>query len=301
MSELDTYNTNEAQLALVKTQAKLSEAEWNAFVALGEIGETIDLLRNPLKSFLKSFKDFLSGKNKSKQLRKTQLLGDLLSSHWLMYRYAIIPLISDIMAAIALFKKKLDQLEGMQRISSGQEIAYPIKGSVTESNSGFRWTMQYERQMYRKTIHHVYFEQALMSTNELLAKWMGFSPSQILNNAWELTRLSFVLDWVLAVGDWLSAITPDPSLKYLGNCTSQKITKRITCDVTSITHEVGLRYDKPVILPRYTWDSSTLHRQVGTTTGVLPPFNPDFLKLKRILDSISLLWQPATTAARRLR
>lgn len=300
MSELDEYNTNEASLAIVKTQAKLREAEWNAFVALGELKETIELLRNPLKCLRDSLQNFLNNKGR---FRRTVFVGDTLTGSWMTYRYAIVPLISDVIAAAKLLKKKLEQIEGMQRISGGQRVDLPKIGSCsyTDGNSGFTWQMAYDRQMYRLTVHHVYFERMLMSTNEFLARALGFDLPSLATNLWELVTRSFVIDWVFAVGDWLAAITPDPKLVYLGNCTSQKIVKRITCDVVSIRHEVGLRTDRPVILPRYTWDSSTLHRQVGTSTVVMPPFNPNYLKIKRLLDSLSMLWHPATQNVRRLK
>lgn len=298
MSELDEWSTNEASLAVVKTRAKLREAEWNAFVALGELRETLELLRNPLKCLRDSLLQFLKKQGK---FRKTLLVGDAASGSWMTYRYAIVPLISDVIAAVKLLQKKLEQIQGMQRVSGGQRVDMPLSGTVSDSSWGFTWVMAYERQMYRLSIHHVYFERMLMSTNELLARLMGFDQSQLAQNVWELVSRSFVIDWVFAVGSWLAAITPDPKITYLGNCTSQKIVKRITCDVVSIRHEIGLRRSEPVVLPRYTWDSSTLHRQVGTSTVVMPPFNPNYFNIKRLLDSLSMLWHPATANVRRLK
>lgn len=303
------WNQNEANLSQVKAEAKLSEAEWNATCSLGELAETFHMLKDPLQNIAKLF-GYLSMPNKlAKQLkmygRKVDdklVVADYASGSWLLYRYGINPLIQDIVAGIKYFETKLQQkIEGLQRCSGGQTVEDKVEDTQISTLGSFSWRTRYMKRTTRKTISHVYYEQKLLSDLWFTLKSLGAHPSQIPANIWEWTWLSFTVDWWLSVGNWLQAITPAPGVNLKGRCVSQKVTETIDIDVTSITYPTGLRPEVPVVLPFYRWHIEQLERRVVTTPVVLPPFNPNFFKIERALDTVSLIWTLGSNNLKRIK
>lgn len=288
-----------ADMAKVKAMSKLKEAEFDAGVALGELKETLDLLRNPFAALTAQFTKMLREKRKPKHKRKgvnqTEGVLDILAGSWLTYRYGMIPIMSDIQSIIQLCERKVRKIEGMQRKSGGDEVIrsdWKIKSDLLVSVGvpSMYLTALFEFKRTYKTIHHCYYLRDFESAEENMMRILGLHPVQFTNFLYETTRLSFVLDWFVAVGDWLRAFTPDPRISFSGNCVSQKISTEMRATVTRIASPVGLDPTQPVVLPSFTAKSSFLERRVATAEVVMPPFNPNFFTVKRLLDSLSLVW-----------
>lgn len=287
-----TWNQSYANLAQVKALSKLKDAEFDAGTALGELKETLNLLRNPFSALTN---EMLKIYKHGRKVNKTASLLDALSGGWLTYRYGIIPLMLDIQNIIQLCEKKLRQIEGMQRESGGlkhssnfvTKIDNDLKiGDITRINS----TTVFEFERVYKTTHHCYFLRSFESQDLATMRMLGMHPSQFTSILWELTRLSFVVDWFIAVGDWLRAFSPDPTVSFLGHCVSQKIETTIKATMTRVSSPYGLDTTKAVVLPSYWAHSSILERRVVTAGVVFPPFNPNFFTVKRLLDSLALVW-----------
>lgn len=307
--QFPVWNQNEANLAQVKAEAKLSEAEWNATCSLGELAETLHMLKNPLQNVAKLFGYLTMPGKLAKQLKiygakvdDKLVTADYASGSWLLYRYGINPLIQDIKAGIEYFEKTLQQkIEGLQRCSSGQVVEDRIEDTQISTLGNFSWRTRYMKRTERKSIVHVYYEQKLLSDLWFKLKSLGAHPSQIPSNLWEWTWLSFTVDWWLSVGNWLQAITPAPGITLKGRCVTQKVVETIDIDVTSVTCSKGLRPEIPVVLPFYRWHIEQLERRIVTTPVVLPPFNPNFFKIKRMLDTVSLIWTLGSGNLKRIK
>lgn len=309
LGDYGTWNQNEANLAQVKAEAKLQEAEWNATCSLGELAETLALLKNPFQNVTRLLGYLTMPTKLAKQLKMLNykvddklVIADYAAGCELLYRYGLVPLISDIVAGIKYFETVLEQkIEGLQRCGAGVRVVNKYTDNVTWTLSDF--TVSSVVQMEEITESHcaVYYEQKLLSDLWWKLKTLGAHPAQIPANLWEWTWLSFTVDWVVAVGDWLQAITPAPGITLKGRSTSQKITRKIDVDVISISYPKGLRQDLPVVLPYYRWNSRKLERRVPTTAVALPPFNPNFFKLWRLLDTLSLIWSLNSKHLKRIK
>lgn len=294
----EVWVQSEADIAWLKVQSKLREAEFDCLVALGELAETLHMLKNPFKAVTDATSKLYWNVGRAK---KGLITADALTGAWLSWRYGIKPLISDILKIIELWDKKIKQLEGMQRKAGGVKVIQQSDKHWTFPWAHWQIHNRWEERIERKSTYHVYYERLLEANYMFLLRSIGMHPSAIPAGMWELTRLSFVWDWFFLVGDWLRAIVPDPTLKYLGACVSQKTQRVLEFSTINISASIGVDPTVPVVLPLWKWRSNVLERRVGTATVELPPFNPNYLKLTRVLDTISLLWGSLTHDIKRIK
>jgi len=155
--------------------------------------------------------------------------------------------------------------------------------------STLNFTVGVTRNLTVETHANLYYHQKMLDVIEIYNHRYGLSLSDLPGVAWELTRLSWVIDWFWGVGRWLSAIKPNPRIDYLGNSVSQVLTEE---RIYSVKDPNSSGYPAIVISPaKYVWKSQSLVRVVNQPTPVLPAYNPDFFKIERSVDSICLLWQ----------
>lgn len=294
----ETWDQNQANVAWVKAQAKIQEAEFDCTVALGELAETLAMLKNPFKALTDACSKLYWNVGRA---RKGLITADALTGAWMSWRYGIKPLISDILKIVELWDKKVKQLEGMQRKAAGIRVIDRVDTSWTKTWAHFTIHNRWEERVERKTTYHVYYERLLEANLMFILRSLGMHPSNIPAGMWELTSKSFVWDWFFLVGDWLRAITPDPSLKMLGACVTQKTERLIDVTSTHVSCSIGLDPTIPVVLPAWRWRSEVMERRVGTAAVALPPFNPNFFKLTRMLDSLSMMWGSLTRDINRIK
>lgn len=186
-----------------------------------------------------------------------------IASLWMTYRYSIMPnvyLVRDI-------GKALDRLS-WTRVSendSGSE-ASPLQELEGWSVSGTRET----RVTATCSI-------SITPGNSPLSKLTAVASGNLLVTAWELVPLSFVVDWVFNVGDFISSLLPPPDQIDRGICISSRYSANVTYRDTSSGASVQIirnSYNRDV-MPRSFNGSLLLNAN---------------LNWKRQLDSAALLW-----------
>lgn len=151
-----------------------------------------DLLRHPYKS-----------------LRK---LGDW----WMQYRYGIMPLAysyRDLM-------KNLNR--GICMTSRKSKVVSPQRTNVTLPGSGstYFWTETLGEHKISATVF-----QQFDSTNDSVLSGLGMNPCA---TAWELIPYSFVIDWFVNAGDYITRRTSRPLSKYHWACISHRENYAVT-------------------------------------------------------------------------
>lgn len=313
------WDTNLARLSLNKCYAKLNAPDADFAVMLGELRETLELLLHPFKSLDYFLHHFYSRRlveytkiNRNVPIWDMRRTSDLshynlsfaeffaknaknhakmAADSWLMFRYGIMPLINDINSIIKLFADKVKKMLGMM---------YRQKASVAVDASGtydfgtdywnFGITTRETKRSRIVSTSILYYERVLTSTMDLFNRSIGFDLSQVPAASWELIKFSFVVDWIFRVGDWLQAIMPNSSLRIVGGCTSQVIETTLTYDpIRTIDNNLVVTWSKT---PQLVWTIRQLIRNVDSSKPALPAFNPNFLNIKRTLDTLALLWRP---------
>jgi hypothetical protein len=288
--------------ALIKTHAKVNDVIWDFGTFLGEIGETIHMLRNPFKNL----STWVSREQKIARLARYNPKGlnylkdatpfaYFIADNWLQYRYGIMPLIYDCVSAIKAITAVFDkQSLAMHKKGSREKLI-----SSTTSNIG-RWgianitcEISESTKLTTETSCGIYYHQKYLEQSQKLAAILG-DVYDIPSIAWELMKFSFVFDWFVNVGSWLKAIKPNPRIIIDGGYVSE-----VLDTLTKRTVLRPLIFSGPAMInvrPEYLWHTRTLIRQTNLTLPITPAVSPNPLNLKRELDSVALLWRPIEQA-----
>lgn len=271
-----------------KAFAKLQQSDFGTGVFLGELGETINLLRHPFRELAsllssKTWRDAVKGS----------------SSAWLQVRYGVMPLYRDIMSLHELLLKKA-AAQHLKLLKRRSKLLSPPTVTVTSRSHGdlgFYWTRVQKDTISVKSVSTVHYYTSMNAWMRTLQVW-GLSPYQVPEVAWELISLSFVVDWIVRIGDWLSAITPNPQLQVCGCQTSQVITTERNVIASNIYMPNNTVVEsKP---SEYNWNGSLLKRMIDPNQpAYLPAFNPSLLRFNQKVDSLALIVQRLLQASRK--
>lgn len=179
-SELDTCLTT-------STVASQRAGAVDVLTAFAEAPETINSIWDACKAILRYY---LEVRKKVKRLEGVSDPGaiEAIANLWLQYRYAILPNVYLIEDALAY----LDQ---------NSRIFQTERQGERHIQSGFEyngWTVpdfEVVHRCFMKTGYKAGFQ---------LRDLQSWGPT----TAWELVPLSFVVDWVIGVGDFLTALRP---------------------------------------------------------------------------------------------
>lgn len=275
-----------------KALSKIGNSLFDGGVELGELRETLEMIRNPMQSL----RNLLNKNNE--QLRRqiaralrdpvwfartVKEVGSVAADTWLQVRYGVRPLISSIQSAIELASKSLQKADANAiRRKGSQTVDSQTKKSTVYVSTRHRVHLVAESKtrIHAYAYYRRYVDQTWRSA-------LGLAPEAIPEIIWELTRLSFVWDWIFSIGPFLGAISYKPGVTLLGGLSGFKTTQTVTCTSERKTIQGDV------------WSATTCgeslvrsHFQRFTQTGALPPsyLGPANLSLLKTIDSLALLW-----------
>lgn len=186
---------NEELEALSKLADTIRGHSFDASVFVGELGQTADLIGSNCKKVLTAYRDLRRGNweqclrtlgtfSKGHKGPKSLNYEDL-ASFWLELKYGWEPLIGDVYEgckAIDVIKKKQNVVYRASQTLTDQVVADSLGNLVTRRNS-------------------VRLKCTLTENPSTMASLNLQNPATVL---WELTPWSFVVDWFVPVGAYLS-------------------------------------------------------------------------------------------------
>lgn len=232
------------------------------------------------------------------------------SSFWLEVRYGWLPLVYSIQDAAA----HLGWLMGNPKLQNRtlRSHARYSDERLTESFDSAGTADGYLFEVTRKTLDR---------TENTIKYWVKVVPSSYelhqLNNAgfvnlaevaWELTRLSWVVDWFVPIGDWISSFSSLVGLSVTD--AGYSVARETTTSVTFLGPNVrglpsGGGYtvsgcDDEIRRESYEYTRYSKTQLDQLLGGVYPSFPPVKIKLnaKRFVDAFSLLIQAGHSALR---
>lgn len=293
------------QLALQKAKSKVAAADLDLGETLGEYKETIQLLRDPLgqlKKFLLSDRArnwrLLLALAKGDKRQINRLLGrtgkasaDTMSSTWLELRYGIRPLVYLIQDVIEMVQRKQKAVFDPSKIRSARSTLSFTEEDSLEYNYLIQ-SIQFEGDVEVKDLITVHAAiQYRQSDEQSFLDTLGLTPRYLPETVWNLTRLSFVVDWIFSIGPWLGSLRVAPSVDVLGNTVGVRIKRTIHPQYTA-------RYNTPTTVgegthcPMPNMEYNSYDRKCNVDISYLPHFTwGRTLDLFKAIDSISLIWQ----------
>lgn len=278
--------SNQLALAIGTLAGKVKDVDFDAAVFIGEGKETYQMFH----SFAIALRSAAAAAKRGDSAGVMRALGirggtpdDLSKSAanaWLLLQYGVRPLINDITGALKALEKSLDSSRYMK---AGTRNTYEDTIVKDFSSDGVYhkqfWTLKADtaaRVKYR-------------ISNTQLASLSSYGLTNPLTVAWELTKLSFVVDWALRVGAWLSAFDAYLGKSFESGSTTQFL--RTRCDGVYIrTKAPGYNY----YFERrdYGWSSVSCKREqlTGFPYPTLPGYRFD-PGLFHITTSLALLRQ----------
>lgn len=177
-------------------------------VILGELRETLSMLRSPAAALRKGLGEYLSTvKHRSRGARKkSSTISKVAAESWLEYSFGWVPLFHDIADATAAYKSLSRKAETI-RIGAG---GYAEKQLDRSSYAGAYMNYLYYRETYLYTSKaHVRYTGAVRvtagvnSAAEVMDRF-GLTFKEFVPTAWELIPWSFLVDYFTNIGDILS-------------------------------------------------------------------------------------------------
>lgn len=231
---------------------------------LAELPETLKMIFEALRLLLTKY---LEVKRKVDILRENKVnqadLVSQVSALWMQYRYGIMPNVYMIQDGLKYIDASLVEYI---TVRAGEQLEVPLpewRGWSTSSGV--------------PAIERVFLKNRI--DIDSLTKQTAFLKTDILSTAWELIPLSFVIDWALNIGDFLSSLSaPTGSVQEAAQRSIQ--VKPVTLSLTNpdfpgavFTATVGI-YSSELIQPS---------DHIGLAFDLT-------LTLKRKLDALALLW-----------
>lgn len=293
--------SSERDISIAKAWSNISRNEMQILASLGELPETLSWIKSIFTRAIKVFKglknlksavglaDELLKAGKARKAKKVmQRVGDKISTSlskagtlttpvdlWLEYRYAIRPLVFEMVSAIKALKTSIAKgtrftSRGFHEKQTYEVTNYPVTGGGwVDLNRRIALT---RRSNYRAGV----LSNIEDDINDIMAIW-GFD--QPLQSIYELIPFSFIVDWFFNIGTIIGAWSPKASLSVLSSWIMEQhyIKTVMTCDqftpctlIPSSNHwdYVAVNTDN-----YYEW-GTTIKRRIPTPDRpILPSFN----------------------------
>jgi len=137
-----------------------------------------------------------------------------LASLWLEYQYGWRPLVSSCVGAVELYQQQLEVGKSIRVQSYVREAFENIKQSTTDFAS---WNHAYHTNITTgsyKVGYTIYYK--VTNQDAVLLSQSGLSNP--LNLGWELLPFSFVVDWFVGIGNYLSSLDATLGLTFEKGC-----------------------------------------------------------------------------------
>lgn len=196
---------------------------------------------------------------------------------WLEYWYGWYPLVMDIFGLCELLNeglKKQDQLFRVTRLVTESTPARPFFGSETGIESSGTFDISAKATIWFKVVSSIHALSELGLINPLSV-------------AWELTTLSFVIDWLIPVGDWLQSLT-----SMAGTVTVDAHCVHAVSGSAHAWHKNPGTGVAPLgILPSTQLQLMCMHRRVYSSAPIPLPYMRNPMSTKHLVTATALLAQ----------
>lgn len=233
-----TKADNAAKAKLYKA-IKAQQVKMTGGVFLGELAQTVRLIKNPALALREGLGDYLTTLHKRKRGRHTKSsLRKTAADTWLEYVFGWTPLINDVEDAYKAYRHLIDKIssERVQVRAEEEKIYYQsIFGSSHAEKLYFLSHLlvtQKIESIWTAGLKAV--AQGGAAQNPSAITTFGLNAREFIPTAWELIPWSFVVDYFTNVGDIISAACTDTSsVTWLSRTIRKTFTQKVTCGFDS--------------------------------------------------------------------
>lgn len=205
-----------AQIAQVEIGCllKVKDAKVNLGVSFGERLEVANMFEQNARALGKAARAFRKGKLKA-AAKALGLTWKDVPSKWLEFQYGWKPLVSEIYSGCEaiLEADRKDQKRTWYTVKDGSSVKINDRYNAGDNGSGITWSHNGGHSDVKCRFD---FGPPVTQRDKLLQdldQWGILNPAEI---AWELLPFSFIVDWAVPVGDFLSALTAGVPYSFKG-------------------------------------------------------------------------------------
>lgn len=276
--------------ARTRTLNKLSQKKWDLGVAAGELKQTVGLVSDLADSMVGFVDRTVNAKRRMKQqlhrffrrvrqhgdfyqaaaevgLKDISLLEDLRNA-WMQYSFGVKPLVSDIQASGKYLSDLLfkDAAAVTFRVKAGAKRESEVRDYLADLSDPVK-----RRALGTTTVwvhYSVVYEMPIGGTGPL--NELGLDNG--LATAWELTTLSWMVDYVLGMGDWLQSLTATKGLIFREGCRSEL--ERCVISSVELKSDGAVDYIRPAGPLVTAIESGRFTRSLIPAGGLTPAIAP---------------------------
>jgi hypothetical protein len=223
--DLITYADVERK-ARQKVLQKLKDSSVNLAQAFAERKQTVSMISKSVNRLasaalavrrgnLNHAVNLLGMKYAGKDLRKeVKPHPSNLANYWLEFNYGWRPLLSDIKGSAELIAKTF--AENRPSVATGSHTQFKTDRGLCRQGDG--WREDYLSQHFARSRYVIQFRE----DNAFAARMASTGITDPLLLAWELLPYSFVVDWFLPIGSYLSSLSATRGLVFYRGSVSKQ-------------------------------------------------------------------------------
>lgn len=286
-----------------KARAKVKDQDVNLAVAFGEraataggVADVVTTLTKTVRALRRrDYERAMRELGLRKRNRKT--LPNEPANAWLALQYGWLPLLSDVHGSCEALEKADQNRDRYRATVKASHSSKELDISVLTESVG---TCYIDIQKQVTTSHKAMTRLDYVLRNPLLATMSQMGVTNPLEVAWELVPFSFVADWFVPVGRYLSDLDATIGWEFLGGSTSKKSERSYKPVVSKIHVGSNAQYGITTKNNSYAYCKGgsrmmqfnrIVYEPHQEPTASLPRISGDPLNGKRLTSAIALLQQ----------
>lgn len=200
---------------------------------------------------------------------------------WLELQYGLKPLMSDITGGIDQLAAHYEK--GALIFGEGKAGTTLTEAQIAEATDGWKSAVTWQiKQFVRVGLLFRLDNPGVKTSGDL-----GFlDPVGIV---WEVRRFSFMVDWLIPIGPWLSALTTPAGLGFISGYNSRKSRKTFLNSMVVAGPSSGSKIGGVIHPPRYTGKLQSFVRQCYSSPPVPGLYVKSPISTHHIANALSLL------------
>lgn len=275
-----------------KLRSKVKGESWNVSTFVGELPETWSYFKQTLTTIVRTYRAVKRGNMKEvRRMRKRRPstrppkvgpgLDEQVAGKWLEWRYAITPLMLDFQAMLNALQESSARAV-YTRVATGEDLRF-FQRQVT----GYLGTVP----QYSTRVHTMKLRLGLYyRVNPSVQAFKRLGLLNPVATLWELTPLSFVVDWFIPIGDYLGSLDAMAGVSVWASWESQAVMTDF--HVTGATFTSGVPGTSGYVVATRTESNASKRYYNRNNAPSLSMPLPTFqlgLNSKRFLDGLSLV------------
>jgi len=272
----------------LKALVKIADAKVNVAVALAEARKTSDLIYDTARRIDKAYRAFRRG-HLGEVAKILNITPGKIHNSWLEYKYGWMPLLMDVKGAAEFFAQQHVVRSPKFQVSALETVTKTYPKTTTHAAYGSS-VVDATRERFVTASYTCRAKIWCELSNPHLSALQQIGLTNPALVAWELVPFSFVFDWFISVGDWLTGLTALDGVTVRRAMISQVLTY-VYSDVYPPTFRSNTFYE-------YTngrYDYESLYRQyqrdsyIPDPLSLHPPVNVNSFGFAKLVTSLALL------------